>query len=183
MGNKLMMKLVIGTEAMFFVSLMMAFVYFSFGTGFKAQLLHNLDVKATAIFTVMLFLSSFTYWRAEVNYKKNNLKRLKFWLIFTLVLGIVFLLGQGREYAGLLHANVTISSSSFGTSFFTLTGFHGLHVLIGLIVISVITFLAFAGDYNKPHSTVISTVGLYWHFVDIVWAFVFLLVYILPHLI
>ncbi|MVN22514.1 cytochrome c oxidase subunit 3 [Mucilaginibacter arboris] len=183
MGNKLMMKLVIGTEAMFFVSLIMAFVYFSFGTGFKTQLLHHLDIKTTGVFSIMLFSSSFTYWRAEVNYRKNDIKRLKFWLIFTLILGIIFLLGQAREYSKLLHENVSISSSSFGTSFFTLTGFHGLHVFIGLIVIGIITCLAFAGDYNNSASSIISTVGMYWHFVDIVWAFVFLLVYVTPHFI
>ena len=95
MGNKLMMKLVVGTEAMFFVSLIMAFVYFSFGPGFKAQLLQYLDIKTTGVFTALLFASSFTYWRAESNYEQGRMGRLKLWLILTLALGITFLFVHG----------------------------------------------------------------------------------------
>jgi len=182
MGNKLMMKLVVGTEAMFFVSLIMAFVYFSFGPGFKAQLLQHLDIKTTGIFTVLLFASSFTYWRAESNYEQGHIGRLKLWLILTLVLGVVFLFGQGSEYMNLLNSHVSISSSSFGTSFFTLTGFHGLHVFAGLVIIGIITCLAFLGDYDQGKSNIIQTIGIYWHFVDLVWALVFLIVYVAPHL-
>jgi heme/copper-type cytochrome/quinol oxidase subunit 3 len=183
MENKLMMKLVVGTEAMFFLALIMAFVYFSFSPGFKAHQLMNLDIQTTGLFSLLLFSSSFTYWRAETNYKAGDIKRLKFWLLLTLVLGAVFLLGQGMEYLKLLNNQVSISSSMFGTSFFTLTGFHGLHVFVGLIVISILTLLTFLGDYSKnTKSTLFSSVGIYWHFVDIVWLVVFLIVYVVPHI-
>ncbi|WP_419802873.1 cytochrome c oxidase subunit 3 [Mucilaginibacter sp.] len=183
MGNKLMIKLVVGTEAMFFLSLIMAFVYFSFGPGFKTQLLQHLDIKSTGIFTMLLFASSFTYWRAESNYENGRINRFKLWLIMTLILGIVFLFGQGSEYLKLLNSHVSISSSSFGTSFFTLTGFHGLHVFAGLVIISIILCLSFLGDYNHEKSDIVQTIGIYWHFVDIVWAVVFLIVYVAPHFI
>ncbi|MDB4902906.1 MAG: hypothetical protein JWQ63_2187 [Mucilaginibacter sp.] len=182
MENKLMIKLIVGTEAMFFLALIMAFVYFSFSPGFRSHQLLNLDIKATGVFSILLFSSSFTFWRAEINYHQGKIKQLRFWLLFTIVLGGIFLLGQGREYISLLNNNVNLSSSIFGTSFFTLTGFHGLHVFVGLIVIAIITALAFAGDYNKPGSSVIDSVGIYWHFVDIVWLFVFTIVYVVPHL-
>ncbi len=177
-----MIKLIVGTEAMFFVALIMAFVYFSFSAGFRSHQLLSLNIRSTGIFSVLLFSSSFTFWMAEVNYKKGKITLLKFWLLFTILLGAVFLIGQGREYLGLLNNHVSLSSSIFGTSFFTLTGFHGLHVLVGLIVIAIITSLAFLGDYDKPGSSVIGTVGIYWHFVDIVWLFVFIIVYVIPHL-
>jgi heme/copper-type cytochrome/quinol oxidase subunit 3 len=182
MENKLMIKLVVGTEAMFFLSLIMAYLYFSLRPGFTPQQAGHLDIRSTTIFSVFLFSSSFTFWRAEMNFKKGKMTRLKGWLLLTLVLGLIFLVGQGTEYARLLRENVSISSSIFGTSFFTLTGFHGLHVLAGLVVISVITCLTFMGDYNRSPSCVFATVGIYWHFVDIVWLFVFLIVYVLPHL-
>lgn len=178
-----MVKLIVFTEAMFFLSLIIAFVYFSFTPDFKSRQLLNLDIKTTGIFSLLLFASSFTYWRAEANYHQGKRKRLKFWLIITIILGIVFLLGQGREYLGLLNSHITVSSSIFGTSFFTLTGFHGLHVLVGIIVISIITCLTFFGDYANKKSSVIVAVGIYWHFVDIVWAVVFFIVYVLPHII
>ena len=182
MENKLMMKLVVGTEAMFFLCLIMVFIYFSLVPGFTTEQIHSPDIKSTAIFSVLLFSSSFTFWRAEKNFNHGRLTHFKIWLLITIFLGIVFLFGQGREYAKLLESHVTIGSSTFGTSFFTLTGFHGLHVFAGLVILSIVAILAFLGDYNNSKSTVVSTVGIYWHFVDIVWAVVFFIVYVAPRL-
>jgi heme/copper-type cytochrome/quinol oxidase subunit 3 len=182
MDNKLLIKLIVGTEAMFFLALIMAFVYFSFTPDFKSHQLLNLDIKTTGAFSLLLFSSSFTYWRAESSYHKGEITKLKVWLIITILLGTLFLFGQGREYLGLLNSHISVSSSIFGTSFFTLTGFHGLHVLVGIIVISIVTCLTFLGDYTGKKSSVIAAVGIYWHFVDIVWAVVFLIVYVLPHI-
>lgn len=182
MENKLMIKLIVGTEAMFFLALIMAFVYFSFTPDFRSHQLLNLDLKTTGIFSLLLFSSSFTYWRAETNYHKGEITRLKIWLIITIVLGVIFLFGQGHEYINLLNSHISVSSSIFGTSFFTLTGFHGLHVFVGIIVIGFVTCLTFLGDYTNKKSSVISAIGIYWHFVDIVWAVVFLIVYVLPHI-
>jgi heme/copper-type cytochrome/quinol oxidase subunit 3 len=181
MDDKLMVKLIVFTEGMFFLSLIMAFVYFSFTPGFKHQQVSALDIRSTGIFSLLLFSSSFTYWRAETSYRAGKRKGLKIWLVLTLILGAIFLFGQGKEYLKLLNNHVSISSSLFGTSFFTLTGFHGLHVFAGLIIISIITCLTFLGDYNQnKHSTIFSSVGIYWHFVDLVWLVVFLIVYVLP---
>jgi heme/copper-type cytochrome/quinol oxidase subunit 3 len=182
MENKLLIKLIVGTEAMFFLSLIMAFVYFSLTPDFHSHQLLNLDLKTTGIFSLLLFSSSFTYWRAETNYHKGEIAKLKIWLIITMLLGAIFLAGQAREYVNLLNSHISVSSSIFGTSFFTLTGFHGLHVFVGLIVIGIVTCLTFLGDYTNKKSSVIGAVGIYWHFVDIVWAVVFLIVYVLPHI-
>ena len=182
MQNKLLIKLIVSTEAMFFLALVMAFIYFSFTPDFKSHQLLNLDLKTTGIFSLLLFSSSFTYWRAEANYHKGEIRWLKFWLIVTILLGAIFLFGQGSEYLSLLNSHISVSSSIFGTSFFTLTGFHGLHVFVGIIVIGIVTCLTFLGDYTNKKSSVIGAVGIYWHFVDIVWAVVFLIVYVLPHI-
>ena len=178
--NKTMMKLVVGTEAMFFISLIMAFVYMAYNSGFEPYEVKALDIKATGIFTVLLLSSSFTFWRAEKNYEKGKIKKLKIWLIATIVLGTVFLFGQGKEYWRLVQDNITLNGSVFGTSFYTLTGFHGFHVFVGLIILMIILIMTFLGDFNKKNSTVVSTVGIYWHFVDVVWIFVFTVVYVLP---
>lgn len=178
-----MIKLVVGTEAMFFLSLIVAFIYFSLSPAFKHQQINVLDIKSTGAFSLLLFSSSFTFWRAESNFKNGRIKRLQFWLVLTILLGTVFLFGQGKEYLKLLNEHVTVASSTFGTSFFTLTGFHGLHVFVGLIILLIVTCLAFLGDFDVGGSSVISTVGIYWHFVDIVWVFVFFIVYVVPRLI
>ncbi|MBK0379690.1 cytochrome c oxidase subunit 3 [Mucilaginibacter segetis] len=182
MENKLMIKLVVGTEAMFFLSLIMVFVYFSLAPGFVRLQTSELDLRSTGMFSLVLFSSSFTYWRAEKNYHKGNIGMLKLWLIVTFLLGAIFLFGQGKEYIRLFNDHVNLGANTFGTSFFTLTGFHGLHVLVGLIIIAIVTALAVAGDYDEKKSSVISTVGIYWHFVDIVWAVVFFIVYVIPHI-
>jgi heme/copper-type cytochrome/quinol oxidase subunit 3 len=75
-----------------------------------------------------------------------------------------------------------VSSNLFATTFFTLTGFHGLHVCVGLIALLIVLGLALAGDFKQSHSPALKAVGLYWHFVDAVWVLVFSAVYLLPHL-
>ncbi|QKG52064.1 heme-copper oxidase subunit III [Hymenobacter sp. BRD67] len=179
--NSLLIKLVVATETIFFASLLMAFVYFSLAPGFRQQQLAALDLRSTGGFTVLLFASSFTYMRAEASYRQGAPGRLKGWLLATIGLGALFLLGQAREFRGLFARHVDIASNTFGTSFFTLTGFHGLHMLAGLVVLSILVGRAFAGDFNQPNLSVLSAVGIYWHFVDIVWAVVFSVVYVLPH--
>lgn len=181
MENKTMMKLVIGTEAMFFVSLIMAFIYMAYNAGFEPHEVRQLDITSTGIFTVILISSSFTLMVAEKKYKNGNIQSLKLWMIITIALGLTFLIGQGKEYWHLINENITLGGSVFGTSFYALTGFHGLHVFIGLIILLIVLALIFAGDFNKPSSNVISTVAMYWHFVDVVWIFVFTIVYVLPH--
>ncbi|MEO6814012.1 MAG: heme-copper oxidase subunit III [Ginsengibacter sp.] len=179
--NKTMMKLVIGTESMFFICLIMSFIYMAFTSGFEPHQLHALDIKKTGVFTIVLIASSFTFWGADRNYKHGNIKNLKILLIITIILGTIFLVGQGMEYARLINDRVTLGSGVFGTSFYTLTGFHGFHVFVGVIILSIILALTFLGDFNKSHSNVITTVGYYWHFVDFVWIVVFTVVYVLPH--
>ncbi len=181
MENKTMMKLVVGTEAMFFVSLIMAFIYMAYNSGFEPYEVSKLDIKTTGIFTLFLFSSSFTFWLAEKKYRNGEIKSLKIWLLVTILLGAIFLFGQGKEYVRLINENITLSGSVFGTSFYALTGFHGLHVFIGLIILSIILIMTLVGDFNNSSSNVIATVGIYWHFVDIVWVFVFTVVYVLPY--
>ena len=96
----------------------------------------------------------------------------------TILLGAIFLFGQGMEWSALIKKNVTISSGLFGTTFFTLTGFHGFHVFVGLIMLSVLLGLALAGDFRNQQSSAVETVSLYWHFVDAVWIVIFSIVYL-----
>ncbi len=180
MENKLMMKLVVATEGILFLSLMITYVYFSIKPGFHGQPVRLLDLKTTGLFSVLLFSSSFTFWQAERSYKKGATKKLKLWLGSTILLGAIFLFGQAKEYWRLLHQHFSISENIFGTNFFTLTGFHTFHVIIGLILLSIVMYLTLKGDFDEPGSSVISTAGIYWHFVDVVWVLVFSLVYVSP---
>ena len=175
------MKLVIGSEAMFFIALIISYLFFWRSGHFQKEVAEHLHIKLTGIFTAFLLSSSFTFWMAEKNYKKGKALNVKIWLLFTILLGLIFLAGQGHEYYNLIQENLTISKSEFGSSFYTLTGFHGLHVFIGLIILTILLILAMKGLFKNTSSSVISTIGIYWHFVDAVWIVVFTVIYVLPY--
>jgi cytochrome c oxidase subunit I len=168
------------SEVGFFGTLILAYLYFYAhpqpGPGPK-----ELDVPRTLIFSVCLFSSSFTFWRSEVALHKQKHGSTLGWLALTIVLGAVFLGGQANEYWKLFQSGVDLSTNMFSTTFFTLTGFHGLHVLMGLIVLLIFLWIAWEGDSVSPRfDSAFKCAGYYWHFVDVVWVFVLLTVYILP---
>jgi heme/copper-type cytochrome/quinol oxidase subunit 3 len=96
----------------------------------------------------------------------------------TILFGAIFLAGQLTEYLRLNADGITISTNLFTTSFFTLTGFHGFHVLVGLIILSVTWLLARQGDFRAGRRVAVDTASIYWHFVDAVWVVILSLVYL-----
>jgi cytochrome c oxidase subunit 1/cytochrome c oxidase subunit I+III len=170
----------IASEAGFFVILIAAYVFFNaFGrapAGPSAAA--TLDVRKTGIFTACLLSSSLTLAMSERAQEKGRHAASAAWLVATIALGAVFLGGQGGEYLGLYRRGVVVSTNLFATTFFTLTGFHGLHVTVGLLALGVVLALAIAGDFRKRRSSLLRAVGLYWHFVDVVWIAVFSIVYL-----
>ncbi|HBY95971.1 MAG TPA: heme-copper oxidase subunit III [Chloroflexi bacterium] len=175
--NKLGMLLFIASEAVFFILLILAYIYFR-GSVTGPTAASSLDIGRTAIFTVFLLSSSPTVWLAERSLKQGEQRRLWVWLLVTVVFGAVFLLGQASEYAHLFAENITMSRNLFGTTFFTLTGFHGFHVLIGLVALAILLGFAVSGEFQESHSAAVETVALYWHFVDVVWIVIFSVVYL-----
>jgi cytochrome c oxidase subunit I len=177
--NKTGILAFIFSEAGFFGILILSYLYFYAhpqpGPGPK-----ELDLKRTLIFSVCLFASSFTFWRSEIALRKRRRGSMLAWLVFTVALGAVFLVGQVGEYWKLFQSGVEVSTNLFATAFFTLTGFHGLHVLIGLIALLIFLWLAWQGDFASGHGSAFEAAGYYWHFVDVVWVFVLFTVYILP---
>jgi heme/copper-type cytochrome/quinol oxidase subunit 3 len=169
------MALFIGSEAIFFLMLVLAYVNFHKQSGPIAA--DHLDTIKTAIFSVALFSSSFTVWLAE-KAREEEKSSFKIWLFLTILLGTIFLVGQGFEYAHLISENITISQGLFGSTFFTLTGFHGLHVFIGLLLLLLLFALALFGRKHEPTQIGLQSIALYWHFVDAVWVVVFSVVYL-----
>ena len=176
--NKIMMLLFVASEAFFFLALIISYVYYSHSGGSLSASAKYLDYKKTAVFTFFLLSSSVTMEMAGAKLKKGNRKSMLVWLVATIVLGAVFLIGQGNEYAHLISLDVTISKNVFGSAFFTLTGFHGLHVLIGLVVLSIMFIMIFSEKFKSIETTTFESVTIYWHFVDAVWIVVFSIVYL-----
>ncbi len=170
--HKVLMSLFIASEALFFIALIISYAYYNHGS----PTAKFLDVKKTGIFTISLLLSSVTVHIAGTNLKKGSRKI--GWLVFTIILGLIFLFGQGSEYARLLNINITLSQNIFGSAFFTLTGFHGLHVCLGLIVLAIMGIMISSGNYKRVESTALGSAIMYWHFVDGVWLVVFSVVYL-----
>jgi heme/copper-type cytochrome/quinol oxidase subunit 3 len=178
---KLGMLLFIASEATFFVFLIVAYLYFrgaASGSGAGATAAQSLDPMRTGLFSVALVGSSVTLWLAGRSLARAREMMVRVWLFATMLLGAIFLFGQGREYERLLAHHVTISRNLFGATFFTLTGFHGLHVLVGLAMLALLFGLATTGPLAGPRSAVVEAVSLYWHFVDAVWLVIFAVVYL-----
>ncbi len=172
------MTLFILSESIFFLLLVIAYVNYHIQETTGIEAAKALNFHNTFIFSLFLFSSSFTMWRAETNLRHQRRSRVPIWLGLTVLLGATFLFGQGREYYDLIHRDITISRDLFGTTFFTLTGFHGLHVLTGLILIIIVMMLAIFGRTSEPRESAVGAIAYYWHFVDAVWVIIFSVVYL-----
>jgi heme/copper-type cytochrome/quinol oxidase subunit 3 len=175
---RLGMLLFIASESVFFVLLIIAFVVYHTIAGNAAEAARHLDRYKTGIFTVFLVSSSLTVWRAGASQRLNRRSASLFWLAVTICFGAVFLIGQALEYRRLILQDVTISRDLFGTTFFTLTGFHGLHVFTGLVMLSIMFGIDSCRRPNEPQQRAGEAVSMYWHFVDVVWMVIFPVVYL-----
>jgi cytochrome c oxidase subunit 3 len=139
----------------------------------------QLPLLRTAVFTLFLFSSSGTIHLAEHNLKRGNHAAFVKWWGLTILLGLVFLGGQVYEYTQLIHEGHTLGSSQFMSAFFILTGTHGLHVFGGLCLLTVMWLRARKGQFTPERHAGPQVASMYWHFVDIIWVFVFGIVYVL----
>lgn len=168
----------VASEAVFFVLLLVAFVVFNSREGEGPNAGNSLDVSRTGVFTFFLLSSSITFWLAERSLRKGRQSSFRGWLVCTIVLGAIFIAGQAWEYTGLMMNDVWIDTNLFASTFFTVTGFHGFHVLAGLVALSILVWFAGKGFFSEANADVVSGVGIYWHFVDLVWIAVFSIIYL-----
>ncbi len=174
---RLAMLLFVASEAVFFILLIVAYIVYHATSPSGADPSRYLDVPRTAVFTACLIISSFTLRHAGIRFRTGRRTQALAWLLATMALGATFLTGQGSEYVSLIREDVTISRDLFGTTFFTLTGFHGLHVFIGLIMLGTLFGLELKRAVTG-RSQAVESVSIYWHFVDAVWMIIFPVVYL-----
>jgi len=129
--------------------------------------------------TILLILSSATCQYAVWAIRRDDRKVFLRSMSVTVVLGIVFLLMQISDYALLGSEGLTLASGQFGTTYYTLTGFHGAHVFGGVVMLSVVLYRGMVGQFNGRHYDAVESASLYWHFVDVVWIAIFTLVYLI----
>ena len=163
-------------EGMIFVGLFVA--YFTFravAPGMQGDL-PKLELMLPGINTIILVSSSFVMNRGQLAIKKNDTKGLQFWFGLTALMGATFLAGQMYEY---FHLEFGLKSSLFASTFYVLTGFHGLHVCFGLILTLGVLWRSRSADHYSEHSHFgVEAAEIYWHFVDVIWILLFVILYL-----
>ena len=137
----------------------------------------HLNVPYALVVTIILVLSSFTCQFGVFAAERGDVFGLRRWYLLTLVMGTVFVLGQGYEYYQLVHEGTTLSSSAYGTVFYLTTGFHGLHVIGGLVAFVFLLIRTKLSKFTPQQATAAIVVSYYWHFVDVVWIGLFTVIY------
>jgi cytochrome c oxidase subunit 3 len=137
----------------------------------------EVELLVPSINTIVLVSSSFVIHLGDTAIKQNNVAKMRFWYWVTVLMGAVFLAGQVYEYLTLGYG---LTTNVFSNCFYLMTGFHGLHVFVGLLLIlGVLWRSRRAGHYSATKHTGIEMAEIYWHFVDIIWIILFTLLYIL----
>jgi heme/copper-type cytochrome/quinol oxidase subunit 3 len=170
----------LASEAVFFANLIAAYLYLRVRSGGvwppTIEHLTRPDPLLTGINTLILLSSSFPMHFAARAISKGDKRGLTIGLGLTSLLGAIFLSLQAYEY---VHNAFGPSSGVFGSTFYTLTGFHGAHVTFGVLFLLTCFFRATRGGFTKDKHFAVNAVEMYWHFVDAVWVILFLVVYIL----
>jgi cytochrome c oxidase subunit III len=139
------------------------------------------DVLSVPIFyTICLLSSSLTIHLAVKALRRGNVRVFGDWWLVTIALGATFIYGTAMEWHRLIyHDGLTISTNLFGTTYYSLVGLHGFHVVVGLASLSIVMGLTFLGNVRAEHAERVDVLSLYWHFVDAVWVVVFTVVYVI----
>jgi len=135
------------------------------------------DIPFTSMTSFILLMSSLTMVLAVNSIMRGDMTRMRIWLTSTAVLGGMFLGGQVYEFTEFLDQGLGFTTNVASSAFFALTGLHGVHVAVGVIMLLSVIALSFR---RKMHAEAVEVVGLYWHFVDIVWVLIFTIVYLIP---
>ena len=173
-NRKLGFWVFIGSETLFFGSLISTYMVYK-GASVAGPYPHDvLNIPLTSVSTFVLLTSSLAMVLALAAVQKGNRAGTLTWLMVTAVFGLIFLGFQPYEFTHFVHAGLTIKS------FFVLTGFHGVHVSVGVLWLLSLWILTLRGKIGKENALNVEIAGLYWHFVDIVWIVIFTLVYLIP---
>ena len=138
------------------------------------------DIPYTSVSSFVLLMSSLTMVLALAAVQRGDTRRMRVWLLATALLGMTFVGGQAYEFTSFVRQGLTLHTNLFGSSFFVLTGFHGAHVTIGIVMLLSLFGLSLRGKLGPENAETVELIGLYWHFVDVVWIVIFTVVYLIP---
>ena len=178
-NRKLLMWLFLGSECLFFGSLIATYLLYRNKSLVGPYPQDLFDIPFTSVSSFVLLMSSVSMVLALAAIQRGDQRGLRIWLLTTALLGTLFLSGQAFEFTQFHNEGLSLSTNLFGTTFFVLTGFHGAHVTVGVLILLSLFAMALRGRLTQTNSLNVELAGLYWHFVDVVWIVIFTLVYLI----
>ncbi len=178
--NKLLMWVFLGSECLLFGGLISTYLIYRgrFAAGPAPG--DIFDIPFTSVSSFVLLMSSLTMVLALSALQRGDIRNNRLWLLTTALLGSLFIGGQVYEFTTFLREGLGYTTSPFSSAFFTLTGFHGVHVSIGIVMLMSLYVSSLRGNLRRESAETVEIVGLYWHFVDVVWIFIFTVIYLVP---
>ncbi len=179
-NNKMAMWLFLGSECLLFGGLISTYMLYRGRLADGPGPMQIYDIPFTSVSSFVLLMSSLTMVLAVSAAQRRDDERTNLWLTVTAVLGATFVGGQIYEFTAFYREGLGFTTSLFGSSFYTLTGFHGVHVSVGVLMLLATVGIIKRNKAVGDKAEAVELVGLYWHFVDVVWIVIFTLVYLIP---
>ena len=179
-NNKLAMWLFLGSECLLFGGLISTYMLYRGRVSNGPHPSAIFDIPFTSVSSFVLLMSSLTMVLAVSAAHRKDDAKTNLWLVVTAILGSTFVGGQVYEFTAFVREGLGFSTSLFGSSFYALTGFHGVHVSVGVLMLLSTMGIIKKNRIVGDKAEVVELIGLYWHFVDVVWIIIFTLVYLIP---
>lgn len=179
-NTKLAMWVFLGSECLLFGGLISTYLLYKTRDNGRTLPAEVFDIPFTSVSSFVLLMSSLTMVLALSAVSQDNREAGRVWLLATALLGALFIGGQVYEFTAFVREGVGFTTSPASSAFFALTGFHGVHVSLGIIMLMSLFIVSAKGDLTRRNAETVEVVGLYWHFVDIVWVFIFTVIYLIP---
>ena len=179
-NNKMAMWLFLGSECLLFGGLISTYMLYRGRLADGPGPMQIYDIPFTSVSSFVLLMSSLTMVLAVSAAQRRDDDRTNLWLTVTAVLGATFVGGQIYEFTAFYREGLGFTTSLFGSSFYTLPGCHGVHVSVGVLMLLATVGIIKRNKATGDKAEAVELVGLYWHFVDVVWIVIFTLVYLIP---
>ena len=179
-NEKLAMWGFLGSECLLFGALISTYLLYK-GRSVNGPYPEDVyDIPFTSASSFMLLMSSLTMVLAVAAITRGDVRSTRVWLLSTACLGAIFISGQVYEFTSFLKEGMGFTTNVAASAFFTLTGFHGVHVSLGIIMLMSLFVMSLRGRLPVERAETVEIIGLYWHFVDVVWILIFTVVYLIP---
>jgi heme/copper-type cytochrome/quinol oxidase subunit 3 len=180
-NEKMAMWTFLGSECLLFGGLISTFLLYRGKEVVSGPEVRELyDIPFTSVSSFILLMSSLTMVLALSSIQRGNHRQVRTWLLTTAVLGSTFVAGQVYEFTAFYREGLGFTTNIQSSAFYVLTGFHGVHVTIGIVMLLSLFVMSHRGSLPTERSETVEIVGLYWHFVDVVWILIFAVVYLIP---